>query len=522
MPNNYTPFHFQAEAASWLSRARDNGKGFRALPLHGIIGDEMGLGKTATTLLALRDSIKRGARFGFCVPGATVIQWQRNWDRWILDMEPDEFACDGLFALRGSNGPIPPGYNVVFSHQLMAKHDFVKSLVEANLDGLIIDEAHKFGGRDTRRINHLWALCNLTPSKLSTARICLTGTPVRNYADEMYNLLHFVAEPSAGGTASSDSGYVMRPLLRFADFASKYLSYDQKRLYNPRQFHDDIRPFYIRREVREVQKDLPAARRSKVFTEITDAFIRKTYNKELDALSNFMSKGSMLAKNEDDDGPQSLLGFLIRLRHITGIAKAKEPAIIDDMAEYLLSESQRNEVETISTADGESEVVPRTGNKIAIGLIHKFVADRLELSLTKAVPGLKIFRVQGGTTATEKDFAVQSFRQCTAPAVILMNMEAGGAGIDGLQDVCSKSYVFERMWNGADELQFEKRIHRTGQLFKVDNAYTIAIGTVDEFFDELVEMKRDISGETSDENWEVDGKFMRDLAEKVVMSRLTA
>lgn len=506
--NDYLPFNFQADAAKWLVQPRDNGYGFKANPLCGIIGDEMGLGKTATALLALRPQVEAGRRFAFCVPGATVIQWQRNWDRWILDMEPDEFGSDGLFALRASGGPIPKGASCVFSHQLMAKHDFVKSLIEANFDGLIIDEGHKFGGRDTRRIKHLWALRNLSKSHLETARIVLTGTPVRNYADEIYNLLHFVAPDVAS-------------FRNFPDFARKYLSYDQKRLYNPRQFHDDIHPFYIRREVSEVQKDLPKARRTKVFTEITDKFIRSAYNKELDALDNFMQHGSKLSSG-DDAGPKSLLGYLVKLRHITGIAKAKEPSIIEDMADYLLAASQRNEIETVRFQDGTSEITPKLGNKIAIGIIHRFVADRLELSLTKAVPGLKIFRVQGGSTASEKDLQVQAFVREAAPAVILMNMEAGGAGIDGLQHVCSKSYIFERMWNGADELQFEKRIHRTGQAFAVDNTYTIASGTIDEFFDELVEMKRNIAGQTSDENWETDGKFIATLAEKVVMNRLAA
>lgn len=506
--NNYTPFPFQAEAARWLSERRDNKLGFTADPLCGIVGDEMGLGKTATTLLALKPRIAEGARIGFCVPGATLIQWQRNWDRWILDMEPDEFGCDGLFALRGIAAAIPRNVSVVFSHQLMAKHDFVKSLIEANLDGLVIDEGHKFGGRDTRRIKHLWALRNLTKSHLSTARIVLTGTPVRNYADEIYNLLHFVAPE-------------VPPFRNFESFSHKYLSWDHKRLYNPRQFHDDVKPFYIRREVSEVQKDLPSARRTKVFTEITDAFIRAAYNKEVDALSNFMDKGHMLSSG-DDDGPKSLLGYLVKLRHITGIAKAKEPTIIDDMADYLLAENTRGETEEIVDADGNRETVRRIGNKVAIGLIHKFVADRLGLSLTKAVPGLNVFRVQGGMSSFEKDASVAAFQSCATPAVILMNMEAGGAGIDGLQNVCSKSYVFERMWNGADELQFEKRISRTGQLFKTNNAYTIASGTIDEFFDELVEVKRDIAGATSDENWERDDKFVKSLAEKIVMHRMQA
>lgn len=486
MSNDYTPFTFQTEAAEWLSTVRSNGYGYTADPLCGLVGDEMGLGKTATCLLALRPLIEVGKRFLFLVPGSTVIQWQRNWDRWILNCEADEFGMDGLFALRSSEARIPKNMSCVSSHSMVAKHDFVQSVIAANFDGIVIDEGHKFGGRSTKRIKHLWAMRNVSASHFESARIVLTGTPVRNYADEIYNLLHLVSPAS---------------FRNFEDFKRKYLTYDGKALWNPQQFHSDIKPFYIRRTVAEVQKDLPPMRRTKLFTEITDKFIREAYNKELDLLDNFMNNGEKVDS-------MSLLGYLVKLRHLTGIAKAKEPSIIEPLVDYLTSDNQRGEV-------GE-------GNKVAIGLIHRFVADRLEKSLTAQIPNLKVFRVQGGMTPTEKDAAVQSFQSCEAPAVILMNMEAGGAGIDGLQNVCSRSYVFERMWNGADEEQFEKRIVRTGQKFPCNIEYTITSGTVEEFFDELVEHKRNITGNVSDENWETDGKLIRELCERVVMNRLTA
>ena len=213
-----------------------------------------------------------------------------------------------------------------------------------------------------------------------------------------------------------------------------------------------------------------------------------------------------MRSGEEDQGPQSPLGYLIKLRHWTGIAKAKEPSIIESMVEYLTSTNQRGEAVD--------------GNKIAVGLIHHFVAARLEKSLRDAVPDLQVFHIKGGMSTTDKDQSIQGFRNCKAPAVILCNMEAGGAGIDGLQTVCSKSYVFERMWNGADELQFEKRISRTGQTFNTETQYTIADGTVDQFFDEMVETKRRITGNVEDVNWENEGMALRELATKVVMHRL--
>lgn len=502
MPNNYKPFDFQTSGVAWLksARASKHNTSLVSDPNCGLLGDEMGLGKTAQALLTVRPLIQKGSRILILAPGATISNWQRNWDRWINDCEEDEFGSDGLFAVRSATDVIPRGMSVIASHAMMAKHEFILQIIACNFDGVIIDEIHKFGGRDTKRIKHLWTARNCSKSKWESARIGLTGTPVRNYASEIYNLLHFVA-----------------PLAyrNYGSFAMKYLTRDGKALWNPGQFHLDAEPFYLRRTVAQVQKDLPKHRITKLYTDITDPYIKQLYNKELGALDNFMNHGKKMTSGEEDNGPQSLLGYLIKLRHWTGIAKAKEPSIVESIADYLTAASQRNEG---LLPDGSGELV--NGNKVAIGLIHKFVADRLEKSLLELVPDVRIFRIQGGQSSIEKDNNIQAFQKVTAPAVILCNMEAGGAGVDGLQNACSKSYVFERMWNGADELQFEKRISRTGQLFKTETQYTIAHGTVDQFFDEMVEHKREITGNVEDVNWENEGKSLRELATRVVMHRL--
>lgn len=506
MPNNLTPFEFQNTGVQWLQSTRkaQHNTVLTCEAGSGLLGDEMGLGKTAQYLMTIKPLVKRGARFLILAPGATIPNWQRNWDRWINDCEEDEFGSDGLFAVRSAGATIPKNMSVIASHSMMAKHDFVLQIIGCNFDGCGIDEIHKFGGRDTKRIKHLWTARNCSASKWDASRIGLTGTPVRNYADEIYNLLHFVA-PQA--------------YRNFEDFARKYLTRDHKALWNPGQFHLDVKPFYLRRTVAEVQKDLPSHRITKLYTEITDPYIKGLYNKELDALDNFMNHGESMGRGQD--GPQSLLGYLIKLRHWTGIAKAKEPSIIESIADYLTSDSQRNEQQPLclETVNASEDALVK-GNKIAVGLIHKLVADRLELSLTKLVPDLRIFRIQGGMTPQEKDWNIQAFQRVTAPAVILCNMEAGGAGVDGLQNVCSKSYVFERMWNGADEVQFEKRISRTGQLFKTETQYTVANGTVDQFFDEMVESKRGITGNVEELNWENNSGALRELATRVVMHRL--
>lgn len=492
--NDYTLFDFQADGVRWLQSPRDNGKGFSAPPLVGIIGDEMGLGKTAQALESIKPAVLQGKTFLILVPGSTAIQWQKNWDRWILDLEPDEFGCDGLYRVTGTKQLIPRRVSVVCSHALLARPEIVKTLAELNFDGIIIDEIHKFGtinipwgdvrkAASSKRTTHLWALRNLTESKFEFARIGLSGTPTRNYAREAFNIAHFL-DPAR--------------YRNFEEFARKYLTYDTKALHNPRQFHDDFAPYYLRRTVAEVQKDLPPCRRTKLYTEVTDPLLKMAYNKELDLMSNFLTRGHVVSSGEGSDGPGSLLGYLIKLRHITGIAKAKEPAIIEPIIDYLTEDNEQN------------------GNKIVIGLHHEFVYDRLR----KSLPDIPTFCIRGGMSDGEKEREKLRFIEAPNPAILLLSVLAGGEGVDGLQYAARKAYVFERQWNGAAELQFEKRIVRTGQKYSTSIEYTIAAGTIDEFFDEMVEMKRKITNNVEDANWETDGTAMRQLAEKVVMHRL--
>lgn len=477
MPNNYELYDFQRDGVQWLKSLRDNGYGFSAPPYVGLLADEMGLGKTAQALETIKELFLTGKKILILAPGATIIQWQKQWDRWINDLEPDEFGSTSLYAIKSAKTTILPDTSYIMSHSMLASHDVVQKLIAANFDVLIIDEIHKFGGTGTKRIKHLRVLCNLSASKFESGRIGLSGTPVRNYAKEIYNIAHFL------------DGERFR---NEAEFASKYLTYDKKSLRNPRQFHDNFAPYYLRRTVSEVQKSLPSIRRTKLYTEITNPFIIKAYNTQLDLMSNFMNNAEKLQSF-------SLLGYLIKLRHITGIAKAQEPAIIEPIREYI-------------NGDNGAE----TMRKAVIGFHHHYVEVRLKRSLKE----FQFYVIKGGMSGLEKENVKNDFINAPGGSINLLSIKAAGEGIDGLQFAARKAYVFERQWNSADELQFEKRIHRTGQTQPVDIEYTIATGTVDEFFDEMVDEKRMYTTQVEDVNYATNPAFMKQLAERVISNRL--
>lgn len=84
---------------------------------------------------------------------------------------------------------------------------------------------------------------------------------------------------------------------------------------------------------------------------------------------------------------------------------------------------------------------------------------------------------------------------------------------------CSDAVLLERQWNPANEENYaEDRFHRFGQVNNVDITYMIASGTIDDFFTEVVEIKRSIFTATMDNKhieWNQQS-LMKELAEILV------
>jgi hypothetical protein len=107
--------------------------------------------------------------------------------------------------------------------------------------------------------------------------------------------------------------------------------------------------------------------------------------------------------------------------------------------------------------------------------------------------------------------------------VLAINMLAGGVGMDfHYVDNCC---IIERQWSSADEEQFEFRFYNPDKSIKdrsTNIEYLIAQGTIDEWFYNLVEGKRQIFGETLGTSWSLNsdpGSF-KQLMEMTLSGRL--
>ena len=182
-----------------------------------------------------------------------------------------------------------------------------------------------------------------------------------------------------------------------------------------------------------------------------------------------------------------------KMRHITGISKVEE--CVDFVTEFLLS----------------------TNRKIVVFTHHIDVMGMLELKLNEwcsAGDYGKVLCLKSSMNGDERTNLVKQFREDDSKRIMLSIFTEGV----NLQ-FCSDAVLLERQWNPANEENYaEDRFHRFGQKNNVSITYMIASGTIDEFFTELVEVKRSIFAATMD-NKEIawnEQSLMKELAEILV------
>ncbi len=434
-----------------------------------LIADEMGLGKTVQALLIAREAGDKVKPTVLTVKSATIYQWIRENKEWF------SHADLSICPVTSSKSLIFPGFDMyIVSMDLLP--DVVDKLIAINPKLVIGDEVQCFKNRESKRSKALVRLCQHGSVK---HKIFLSGTPIKNRASEYFTVLNLLAP----GHFPS-----------WRQFVSRWLEPNDKgiptriRRYAVDDFRKLTSRWVIRRECVDVQKDLPPLRRAVQEIEITDPTIKKSYNQTLDLFSNFLNEGHRISAVQ-------LLGWLVKLRRLT--AQAKVPETVELVKSFL-----------DSTED----------QKIAIGIHHKSVRDDLKFQLEP----YGALSLSGEDSGQSKDWIVQRFKQ-PENRVLIINEVSGGTGLDGLQ-VCNNVFVLERQWSAADEEQFEKRFARTGQTKPVLATYLIAHGTIDEYFNEMVETKRDICLKTYgnadrwDFNEDTDG--LKALSERVIANRL--
>lgn len=468
------------------------------------LNDEQGLGKTVQCLQFIAHNKEKLRKTLFVVKSKLKLNWAQEMlvNGWLCDPKD---PADWPFIVMDGQMAVLPGFRYyIVSMSMLQKHRDL--LVSMNFDLLVVDESQNFGNTKSARTKALLDIARGIPHK-----ICMSGTPILNRASEYWPTLNVVRP---------DHWTVFESFLRqWVDYeltegGSKRYTGLKKNMRT--WFFEKTKGYILRRNKRDVLKDLPPFRRTFEIVDISSSHWASIYNKQAEELDNYLTSAEYaIAKSFERS--TTILGYLMRMRHLTGLAKT--PSLIEDIVEFLETSEDRTE-------------------KILVAVHHNDVFDQL----MQAFKDYKPVNLKCDDTET-----MERIRQFEKPEhrLAFCKILASGEGLN-LQ-FCPNVIMFERMWNAGKEGQLEARIDRPMKcpacklLLRKDgemlyctkcthkepvvpkNAkYLVAKNTVDEVFTVMVEDKRKVAGETTDQFFDIetDPSLMQFLAEKTARLRI--
>jgi len=378
-----------------------------------LLADEMGTGKTVMSVVAMRVLFKKALiKMGLIVCPVSILN---VWDEHINDWAPDL----SFTIVRGSKEIREmdwnnPAHLYVTTYDTI-RNDFlnsddVNSIISKKIiddfDLVLIDEAQYVKNPEAGRSKAL----NVVNPRY---RWALTGTPIENRIDDLVALFKFIKP-----------GY-LKPNVEYA----------------PPQIKRKIEPYFLRREKKDVFKDLPEKVKNNLWLEL-DAVQQREYEEvessKIEELKNMGTRVSSI----------HIFSVLTKLKQICNFATGQN---ISSKTDAL--------VDIVESIKSNNEKV------LIFSQYNKQGVDKLDKLLNRF--GAVTFK--GNMTLQQRKNAIDKFRYDPGISIFLANVRTGGLGIT----LTEANYVvhFDHWWNPATMWQAEDRAHRKGQE-KIVNVYS--------------------------------------------------
>lgn len=483
-----TPFGYQIETAKFMEKTDCNG-----LILH-----EQGLGKTVIACMLLKRNEKNLMPALIVVKSGLRLQWAAEIIRWtgiipqvitssrdqpMLDIfpivlvsidtlrlvRPDISGEEDVFEWQdGKMASVRKSKKPLWSDELIGKFKFI-----------CVDESQKIKNPGSSRTQALRKIAGLANEGKKARVICMSGTNIEKHAGEFFVTLNLV-RPEL---------FPQESVFKLHHCEIDPMTGKIHGLKRPEVFKNLTKDFIIRYRRADVMPQLPKVFRTFRLAEMEGGVLQE-YIKVVKEFQEYMDDIEKV-KNTTD-----ILGYLTKMRHITGVAKVD--AATEFVEEFLLSYDD--------------------DRKIVVFLHHKRAAALLMERLSKVcqdgafAPPLEY---HAGLDMQQKNNVIEEFKK-PGNRILIASTLAAGEGLN-LQ-FCSDCLIMERQWNPSAEEQAEGRFPRPGSTSdKVNATYLIAAGTIDDFLTQIVEEKRRNVANTLDfENIQWDEKgLMAQLTEAI-------
>lgn len=429
---------YQLEGFKWLWWLYSNGLG-------GLLADEMGLGKTHQTMALISAVAERETRKVTLVvcPTSVIDHWMDKLAQFVPNIR---VICYHGAERKQDVYRRPNEHLVLVTSYGILLRDF-EFLTRCPTELVILDEAHLVKNQSTRTYRAAVRLG-------SRMRLCLTGTPLENDLLELKNLFDYIA-PNYLGTDS--------------EFRKKYMSEKRTNPLADLELQRLIHPFKLRRNKREVLKELP--------DKVEDIRHCNLNKKQVELYNEALSlRGRELVEAlESEQGPIPYVHIFSVISFLKQICN--DPALIDPRYEDVSSGKLALFDEILSEALASEQ-------KVVVFSQYAKMVNRLSERLGRRGVNHVILTGQ----STNRGALVKQFQEDPQVKVFIGSLLAGGTGID--LTAANVVIHFDRWWNAAKENQATDRIHRIGQQKNVQVYKLVTKGTLEERIDEIINRKK--------------------------------
>lgn len=399
----------------------------------GILADEMGLGKTLQTIAYLLSEKTAATPALIVAPASLTYNWQAEFRKFAPSLTT--VVVNGTKEERQQL--LAQSANVWITSYASLRQD-IEAYQGRTFGYLILDEAQMVKNSATKTAQALRTLA-------IPHRFALSGTPIENNLEELWSLFQLVL-----------------PGL----FPPK----NQFRELTPATVATMIQPFVLRREKKDVLKDLPEKIESNLYSALTEEqkTVYLAYLRQMQAEVAGMDQQTF-RKNR-----MNILAGLTRLRQI-----CDDPRLF--LPDYAGSSGKLEQVLDLL------ETAKENGRRVLLFSQFTGMLSILEAELAKR--SLTTFYLRGSTKPQDRIQMVDAFN-AGEKDVFLISMKAGGTGLNltGADTVI----LYDLWWNPAVEEQAAGRAHRIGQKKVVEVWRMIAEGTIEERMDALQQEKREL------------------------------
>ena len=369
--------------------------------------------------------------------------------------------------------------------------DFLKT----NSTMVVVDEAHRIKNPDG-----VWGRSAVEISKEARSRVILTGTPVPNGYEDLYNLYQFIYPFKF----KSILGFHYANLLDMTSNSSP----DSERVKN---FTENISPFFIR--IKKKDLDLPPkvekiievemnVRQREIYDFIEAEYIQSFKTNPGGSVKDVLNRAKLIRLRQASTNPallsKPLKDSLINNPELGEVdPNVKYTSYSDEFLDdseffhrILNYKDQETPQKFIDTKKVIEENVLSKNEKVIIWTI--FIQNAKELQSYLLESGIQSRLLIGETVQSEREFIISKFNNPDNFdfQVVIANPFAVAESIS-LHKGCHNAIYLERDYNCSNFLQSKDRIHRVGlPKDQVTNYYyIISRDSIDGVIDQRLQIK---------------------------------